>query len=359
MNLTTKRRQVDLQRTGLVFGALAGLGYGLALWGLNVWVFWNASAEAAWPVALAGILLSVGVGAFAGWLAARRDNAFLTFLIWLGVGVIFSWLALQTNFRWVNQAVELLHPELRGLHVFPLEHFISLFRWVLFIIIGLLTGMAGVFQLFLVESAINADMGLGKVFVIVLNVVLFAVVGMVTDYICQRPLREPVVGTADAIRILKLRLAETGSVEGSYARALKPLGDRIFGPYTIYSGTNDPNSIMTGTVHLDMNGEWAYCSTIEGNLGFCDLSDKIFAGRLQCLLQGGDAEACLIRVAEDFQEALQSARQAVGTPQAVSIFRQRGDAVLLDLQAQDGSPYRCVLRLRGNTYFEGCFILGE
>jgi hypothetical protein len=353
MSLTRKRRQSDLQRMGLLFGSLAGLGFGLALWGTNAWILLRNSAEPPWLMALLAILLSIGLGGLAGWLAAWRDNAFLAFLIWLVTGVVLSWLALETNFHLINQVTELLHPEFRGLHIYPLGYS-NMFRWVLFMIVGFLSGLAGVFQLFLVEAAINAGSSLGRIFVVVVNLVMFAVVGFVTDAICQRSLREPVVAVADAIRLAREDRTAGSLEQGMSMRALKSLGERIYAPYRLYDGVHDAETLTTGTVHLDMDGEWALCSVLDGNLGFCDLSEKLFVQRLGCLFQGGSEEKCLIHVPAEAQNQLDATAQALGDSPQISIASQRGDAILLDLLGKDGVRYRCTLRLRGNTVFEGC-----
>lgn len=354
MDTIRKRHQADLQRMGLIFGLLAGLAYGMALWGWNALQLWRAAAEPAWLMAGISILLVTVIGGLAGWLCARTDNAFVAFLTWVAVGVLFSWLALQTNFHLINQAVDLFYPEFRGLHVFPLESFIRLFRGVMFVIIGFATGLAGVFQLYMVEAAVNAGSGPGRVTILIVNLVMFSAVGGIADYICQRPLREPVVSLAFSINEVKSASAEGREPDGMSQRALKVLGDRINRPYKLFSGTNDPNSLISGTVHLDFGGEWALCSVFESGLGYCDLSEKIFAGRLGCLLEGGTQWACMIRVPEEAQQELQAVSGALGDQPQIRVVGQLGDAVLLDLQGQAGADYRCVLRLRGNTFYESC-----
>jgi len=142
MDMIRKQHQADLHRMGLVFGLLAGLAYGLAVWGWNALQLWQAAAEPAWLMAGVSILLVTGVGGLVGWLCARIDNAFVAFLAWVTVGVLFSWLAMQTNYHLINRVVELLYPEFGGLHVYPLESFIRLFRGVMFVIIGFASGLA-------------------------------------------------------------------------------------------------------------------------------------------------------------------------------------------------------------------------
>lgn len=354
MDSIRKRHQADLQRMGLVFGILAGLAYGLALWGWNAFQLWHAAAEPAWLMAGISILLVMGIAGLAGWLCARMDNAFVAFLVWVAVGVLFSWLALQTNFHLINRVVDLFYPEYRGLHVYPLESFIRLFRGLMFVIIGFASGLAGVFQLYMVEAAVNAGAIQGKVAIIIANLIMFAAIGQITDYICQRPLREPVAALAFSINDVKSAAAEGREPDGMSQRSLKVLGDRIYRPYKLYSGTNDPNSLITGTVHVDFGGEWALCSVFEGSLGYCDLSEKIFASRLRCLLEGGTQLACMIQVPEQAQEELQTVARDLGDAPQIRVVGQLGDAVLLDLQGQADASYRCVLRLRGNTIYESC-----
>jgi len=221
-------------------------------------------------------------------------------------------------------------------------------------VIGFAAGLAGVFQLYLVEAAVNAGASLGRVTIIIVNLLMFAAVGMIADYICQRPLREPVVALAYSIHEVKSAAAEGREPDGMSQRALKVLGDRISRPYKLFSGTNDPNSLISGTVHLDFGSEWALCSVFEGGLGYCDLSEKIFAGRLGCLLEGGTQWACMIRVPEEAQAELEAVSGALGDKPQIRVVGQLGDAVLLDLQGQAGARYRCILRLRGNTVYESC-----
>jgi hypothetical protein len=339
---------------GLVFGLLAGLAYGLAVWGLNAFRLWQSAAEPAWLMAGISILLVTGVGGLVGWLCARIDNAFVAFLAWVAVGVLFSWLAMETNYHLINQVVELLYPEFDGLHVYPLESFIRLFRGVMFVIIGFTSGLAGVFQLYLVEAAVNAGASAGRVTIIIVNLMMFAAVGLVSDTICQRPLREPLVSLAYSINDVKSAAAEDREPDGMSQRALKVLGERIYRPYKLFSGTNDPDSLITGTVHLDFSGEWAMCTVFEGVLSYCDLSEKIFAGRLGCLLDGGTQWACMIHVPEEKQAELQAVSYDLGEYTQIRVVRQMGDAVLLDLQGQAGASYRCVLRLSGNTVYDRC-----
>ncbi len=357
MDMIRKQHQADLHRMGLVFGLLAGLAYGLAVWGWNALQLWQAAAEPAWLMAGVSILLVTGVGGLVGWLCARIDNAFVAFLAWVTVGVLFSWLAMQTNYHLINRVVELLYPEFGGLHVYPLESFIRLFRGVMFVIIGFASGLAGVFQLYLVEAAVNAGTTAGRVTIIIVNLVIFAAVGLISDYICQRPLREPLVSLAYSINEVKSAAAEGREPDGMSKRALKVLGERINRPYKMFSGTNDPNSLISGSVHLDFGGEWAMCTVFEGVLSYCDLSEKIFAGRLRCLLDGGTQWACMIQVPEETQAELQAVSADLGDNPQIRVVRQMGDAVLLDLQGQAGAGYRCVLRLSGNTVYDRCLLI--
>ena len=357
MRRSIKENQAEMRRYGLLAGLCAGLGFSLALWANQAFSLWRVSSEYPWPLTITGVLLSLFVCGLAGWLAARLDHAFYAVLIWLGVGVFEGWLAIRLNYYLINQFAELLHPELEGLTIYPFELYARLFLGVVLVIIGILSALAGIFQIYLVENAINAGSIVGGITALVLNIVIFAAVGFAADYIVQRPLREPVMGVASMIRLAEQnreRPLSLTTASEMHLRALKPLGEQIFQPYKLYMGAYDPNSIMSSSVHLKLQDGWATCHLFEGSLNFCELSEKAYLQKLDCWLDGNPDYYCRVKIPEESKAVLEAAKARIGGASSLEIMEQRGDAVLIDVGSQEGGQYRCILRLRGDLVLESC-----
>ena len=347
----------EMRRNGLLAGLCAGLGFSLALWLNQAFSFWRVSTEYPLPLTLTGVILSLVIGGLAGWLAARLDHAFYGVMIWLAVGVFEGWLAIRLNYYLINQFTEMLHPELAGLTIFPFDVYARLFQGVVLAIVGILSALAGIFQIFLVESAANAGSTLGRLTALGLNIVIFAAVGLAADYIIQRPLREPVMAVSSTIQLADQNREKPVSLTTSremHLRALKPLGEKIFQPYQLFMGAYDPNSIMSGSVHLRLQDSWATCHVFEGSLNFCELSEKAYLQKLGCWLDGNPDYSCRVKILEESKAGLEMARAALKEERVLTITEQRGDAVLIDVSDQAGSSYRCVLRLKGDLVLESC-----
>ena len=101
----------EKRQNGLRFGLLAGLGFSLAIWGLDSLALMRASADLPWIKLVLGLPACLLIGTLAGWLSARFDNGLLSAVFWLLAGLGFVWVASHVPFDGASRLLGRLAPD--------------------------------------------------------------------------------------------------------------------------------------------------------------------------------------------------------------------------------------------------------
>lgn len=355
--LAKARIGADRISLGILFGLLAGLGFTLALWGYEVILLSNASAELPWLKFAIGAPACLLISILAGWLTARFDNSLLGFIIWGLSGLGFVWIASHTPFEGLTLVLTRLEPVFQGFDLYPFVLSARARMQLLYIIAGLLTGLAGSFELFLIESALRSAYFFARLFTFLIFLVILAPIGLAIDNLINQPLREPILVIDDLIQTgLK---AEITPVTKDEARqlglsAIKTFGSLIHQPYQINLGRYDPESLSETSVHINFNGTWGTCFVLDNRPMYCQLSRDLYLKRFACTLDSSLRKSCLVKIEPEADEELDELAQALGGPPVIQTIDQRGAIILLAVTGSSGQKYQCALEIAGNIYFNSC-----
>ncbi len=202
LETSEKRRELASAkyRYGTLYGALAGLVFACAVWGLDALFLSQAHVLFPWLKLIVGVFPCVGFGALAGRLVARLDKTVWSILVWLAVLALFTWLSLIIPFVIAPRLVVWLKPDLKGAldfvyyPAFQYQFGATLIWASLF---GLITGLV---QLPLTESAVFSNSWLGKVAPLLVPLILMVVAGSWIDTSDNKSLRSSLVNLDRAIQ---------------------------------------------------------------------------------------------------------------------------------------------------------------
>lgn len=343
---------------GLRFGLMAGLGYSLALWGLDGLAMAGSSVHLPWMKLVIGLPACLLLGAIAGWLSARFDNGLLSAVFWLVTSICFVWIASHVPFDGVTRFTGLLFPELEGLNLYPFVEVARLRMSLLYVIVGVLMVIGGAFEMFVVETASRTTSAASRwLYLSLAGLIIFGAIGLLVDDLINKPLRQPLVSIHELIEFGKqaqVQPVTQDEVRQRGLRALNPFGDMIYEPYRLILGHYDPETITETSVYIDFNGTWGSCFLIGNTPMYCQLSRDLYEQRLACLMGSGKDLSCRMKLTEQGREELESLKQIVGDQPEIITYTQNGTAVLLDVSAKGAGHHLCFLHATGDIYFEGC-----
>lgn len=342
---------------GAIYGLVAGLVFSLAMWGVDAFLLWQASADFPWLKWAAGAPAAMFVGLLAGWLTVLLDHALVGFFAWLLAGLAYVWLGSHVPFEGVSWLIGWFKPELRSLEIYPFVESARVRMIFLYPFVALLTGLGGSLELAIVENVLRSRYALERFFRLFWLFPIYIGIGLLADNLINIPLREPVVALNNRI---ELRLnAEATNMPSDQMRRLglrvvEPFGALIHQPYALILGNYDPESITEANVFVNFAGVWGSCSVVAGTPGFCQLSTDRYLKKIACVLAGGEADTCQLGVAPEAQTQVQELVARLGPTPELAIQEQRGNVILWRAQGSDGEQFLCRLRITRGLVIEAC-----
>ncbi len=185
---------------GMLYGAVAGLAFASAAWGVDDYILSQAHALYPWLKFIVGGILCVGVGALGGRLSAQFENMYVKILIWLAPLAAFAWLSLAIPFTFAPRLIVWLRPDIQGLlnYVYYPDFQV---RFGLSLILALIFGLiAGLMQPMLTESAVFSSSSGGKLIPLIICAVLMGLSGTWVDSFNNEPLRSAVTSMNETIQ---------------------------------------------------------------------------------------------------------------------------------------------------------------
>ena len=359
-----KNREIHLQLqrekrlNGLFFGFIAGLGLGVGIWAFDAFLLAQANSDYVWLKFLLGLPFLMLLGGLAGWITARFDKAIIGALVWLLTGLAVVWIASHIPFEGLSLAISALEPEFADLEIYPFVESARFRMSLLYLVVGALMSLGGVFEMFIVEAATRASSLLGRFFSLLTCMVIFIPIGLAVDNLINSPLREAVAGVNDLIQFG--RKAEVAPMSLEERRALgltklRSLGDLIHRPYRVILGSYDPETLSETTVYLDFDGDWAMCTAYGNQPMNCQLSSVRYLTRFACLAASGEAKSCKIKALPEAEAQAEAVRRQIqGEFVEYGVIGQRGSAVILAAETDQGDQFRCVFRELGDVVLDSC-----
>ena len=345
-------QDVQNRRLSLKFGLLNGLFLGLGL-ALGVWAS-DAIFSFTAPVRLSSGSLVLGglaliiLGGLGGWLAAQVARAWFGGLVWIAVGICMVWVIGHVPYEGRNLMVWLADRRAWGLPVYPFSDAAQSGMWLFGFFVLLCLGLLGFLQPYRMEGvAGEADdggrLGVRGWFLLLLPLPLVFAVGLLADYMVNRPSRVAPQLVHEVIRTGRTYegdLFELSRKEGANYNAIAGLQHLMSENYTLSLGDVDLGAAETVYVVADFdNGAWINCRVVMDQVAFCyDASPPYMRGLPAVITTGDlpeDCPFCSFSVSDDLRSRLHGRKDDfAGTPE-VTRLAQWGSYVLVQAESPD------------------------
>jgi hypothetical protein len=259
------------RRMGMLYGMAAGLSFAAATWGVDGYLLSQANAFYPWLKFFIGGSLCLIAGGIVGWVVARSEKALLGLILYLGLGLVFSWLIVALPFQIFPWVVSLLDSEMGSLLNYSFyEGFTS--RFVIAIVwISLFVGLVGVLQIPLTEPAAFSTSYFGKVAPLLVCSVVMLINGVIVDTLNNEPLRTAVLHLDNTVQFSVDHIGQ--EVDRATARtmrmsSLRAVQDVIDQPRQLIVGSYDQ---FLDQIHvlIRFGDTWTDCTVVYNQPSFC------------------------------------------------------------------------------------------
>jgi len=261
----------EKRQYGLIYGAVTGAAFALALWGWDGYLLSRAHALYPWLKLLLGLSVYLLLGSCAGALAARYERGDLAFLFWLVAALPLAWLTIALPLQIMPRVVSFLQPGLEGLIQGVSNESLGT-RFILALVwAAIFLGIAGLLQLSLTESAVFSAAVLGKVFPLLVCLILAAIHGAIVDSLANEPLRSALLAMENT---LEFHLEHEGQrVDPAVARqlhlgALGPVQELVERPWRLIVARSDARLGEIEVIVQFPHGQ-ARCNVLYNQPAFC------------------------------------------------------------------------------------------
>ena len=265
-NLTKKKQFV-----GLLFGLAAGLGFGLFAWGLDAILLSSSNGVHAWVKFWPGVFISMAAGALVGWLSMVIQKTLISILLWLGFGLLLSWLVFWLPYKAAPDLIGLVNENLGKYLDYPFYKDFLQIQWFGFVVIALVAIICAVMQQNIIEQAFFATGKLSLAMPLVVSFALFCLVGSVIDGMNNRHVREPLQAVNDLIQFSLDNQGNEISPEVSrkmHLAALTPVEKYLSRDRSLILSNYD-QSFGQVDILIDFDGYWIVCQVIYNQVTFC------------------------------------------------------------------------------------------
>ncbi len=265
-NLTKKKQFV-----GLLYGLAAGLGFGLFAWGLDAVLLTSANGAHAWVKFWPGVLISMAAGALVGWLSMVIKKTLLSMLLWLGFGLLLSWLVFWLPYKAAPDLIGLVNENLGKYLDYPFFKDFLQIQWFGFVVIALVAIICAVIQQIIIEQAFFSTGKLALAMPLILSFALFCLVGSVIDGMNNRHVREPLQAVDE---LIQFSLDNQGvEIAPDVARkmhlaALAPIEQYLQRDRSLVLSNYD-QSFGQVDILVNFDGYWVVCQVIYNQVTFC------------------------------------------------------------------------------------------
>lgn len=261
----------EKRQYGLIYGAVSGAAFALALWGWDGYLLYRAHALYPWLKLAFGLLAYLLLGGCAGALAARYERVGLSFLFWLLASLPLAWLTIALPLQIAPRLVTFVHPELQGLVQSALSEGLGT-RFILALVwAAIFLGIIGLLQLTLTESAVFSAALLGKALPLLMCLILAGIHGTIVDSLANEPLRSAALAMENT---LEFHLEHQGQpVDRTLARqmhvgALGPVQELVERPWRLIIARSDPGLGEIEIIVQFPRGQ-ARCTVFYNQPAFC------------------------------------------------------------------------------------------
>ncbi len=270
----TAIQQTHMQknRTALLFGLLAGVAYSASAWGYDAIRLASSNALMPWLQFGFGILLLGALGALIAWLVYRLNHVWVSFIVWLGTGILFARLSLLVQFPLSERFLHAFLPKIAVELGYPLLPSIQARLGLITVFVTILTVIAGMLSITLIENSAEANAPLAALTPLLIWMALFALGGYAVRDNFTAPFTTAIVGADDWAQFALD--AQTTPVDAVTARQMRlrsaePIADLLDRPRRLLlMGYND--WLNTMDVLILFGGTPVRCMVVDGSVNFCE-----------------------------------------------------------------------------------------
>jgi hypothetical protein len=215
---------------GIWFGALLGLAFAIAAWGIDAFMLNQANGLLPWLKFVGGAIPCMLVGSFTGWLSAKLNRSILSVLLWLAAGSIFAWLTVSLPLQIAPGLMGIMEPDTQGLLHYTYYEEFSARVGVAYVWIAIFVALAGLLQIPLSDSAVFSTSWMGKLAPMLVCLVLMGIAGIIVDSLNNEPLRSATTALDNTIQFSidhKGREIDPAESRLMHLGALKTIEDAI------------------------------------------------------------------------------------------------------------------------------------
>lgn len=177
---------------GIWFGVALGLSFSIFAWGLDAYALSRINGYYPWLKFLGGAIPCMLVGGLTGWLTARLDKPILAWLLWAVAASIFAWLTVSLPLQITPRVLSIVEPEIGNLLDYTSYEGFSARFGIAYIWLAIFVSLAGLLQIPLSDTAVFSTSIFGKLWPMLVTLVLMAICGTIVDGLNNELLRSPV-----------------------------------------------------------------------------------------------------------------------------------------------------------------------
>lgn len=259
------------QVAGLLYGLAAGLAFAFLTWGLDFILLARANGAFSWVKFVPGLLACLLCGSLAGWLTITFQKGWLTFLLWTGMALLFSELAIWLPIKISPAIIKVLDGELGSQLMYPYYPEYDQYFWFGFIATVVAAIICGLLENVLIEQALFSTGIISAMLPPAICVICFGLAGIATDSLLNSYLRKP-VQVVDAL--MQYAVDNTGKeVPSAEARAMHLAAVRTIKDYLPRERRlivqEYDQSLFQIEVLIDFEGIWVECITVSDQVSYC------------------------------------------------------------------------------------------
>jgi hypothetical protein len=355
LNGATRIIHREQKINGLLYGLFAGLAFVSTAWGIDALALNNAATVNVWAKFGAGLLICLPLGALTGWVAALFDRGLLSILLWSAVGFLFGWMAGHFPFELASSYSGLLDPRFANTSVYPLVRSAQVRAVIITVSVVGISALVGALELLFLDSAHSAASRIGGLLNLALVIPVMGMAGIAADSMTNKLLRNPIISVSN---LIELAIETQGQeLDKSFAAenhlsSVEPIEDWINKEHLLYLGSYDSQTLLSSTVDLDFEGNWARCSIVDKQVMNCLPTEGIYQRGLSCYIEGKDH--CPLLLNPQSEEWLSMEKDNFSVPPDLWIETQSGEVAFIGLRTKQGEEFRCTFRGHLPMHLESC-----
>jgi len=263
---------------GIVYGLIAGFFFSLAAWGMDAIILMRHNISLPFLKFLPALLICVPIAILAGFLTARFEKGWLSFLLWAMLAVLFTYLVINIPIKYVPWLTSKLVPQY--IPVIKFEELTNIGHYWFYGIfaIGLSCILCGILENVLIDQSLAASSTVSAILPFVFCLAIMTGAGFSGDLLMTNHFREPII-VVDTL-LQNGATYYNQEIDKQKAREMRlsivsPLDDLVLQPHSLTIVSAD-NYLGIIKVLVDFDGKYALCHVVYSQPTFCEVTHLRF-----------------------------------------------------------------------------------